>query len=78
LTEHPGADQTRRAADGRDRSHRRATRPTSVRNQLDLIAGMLGRHFLKVETMLREAAHELTAFDFRDLNPSCLEAPPAR
>jgi putative transposase len=35
---------------------------TSVRHQLDVIAGMLGRQFPKVETMLREAAHELTAF----------------
>ena len=35
---------------------------TSVRHQLNVIAGMLGRQFPKVETMLREAAHELTAF----------------
>src|SRR5450631_3095278 len=34
----------------------------SVRAQLDVIAGMLGRQFPKVETMLRDAADELTAF----------------
>jgi len=33
-----------------------------VRAQLDVIAGMLGRKFPKVETMLREAAEELLAF----------------
>lgn len=33
-----------------------------VRAQLDVIAGMLGRQFPKVETMLREAADELLAF----------------
>jgi putative transposase len=35
---------------------------THVRDQLDVIAGMLGRQFPKVETMLRQTAHELTAF----------------
>jgi putative transposase len=34
----------------------------SVRAQLDVIAGMLGRQFPKVEQMLREAADEITAF----------------
>ena len=34
----------------------------SVRAQLDIIAGMLGRQFPKVETMLRDAADDLTAF----------------
>jgi putative transposase len=34
----------------------------SVRNQLDVIAGMLGRQFPKVETMLRDARDDLTAF----------------
>jgi hypothetical protein len=34
----------------------------SVRRQLQVIAGMLGRQFPKVETMLREAADEITAF----------------
>jgi len=33
-----------------------------VREQLDTIAGMLGRQLPKVETMLREAADEITAF----------------
>jgi transposase-like protein len=33
-----------------------------VRDQLDVIAGMLGRQFPKVESMLREAAVDLTAF----------------
>ena len=33
-----------------------------VREQLDTIAGMLGRQFPKVETMLREAATDITAF----------------
>src|SRR3954463_899647 len=33
-----------------------------VRSQLDVIAGMLGRQFGKVETMLREAAGDITAF----------------
>jgi hypothetical protein len=33
-----------------------------VRSQLDVIAGMLGRQFPKVETLLRDAADELTAF----------------
>ncbi|ORA58558.1 IS256 family transposase, partial [Mycolicibacterium elephantis] len=33
-----------------------------VREQLDTIAGMLGRQFPKVETMLREAAEDITAF----------------
>jgi putative transposase len=33
-----------------------------VREQLDTIAGMLGCQLPKVETMLREAAHDITAF----------------
>ena len=33
-----------------------------VRDQLDVIAGMLGRQFPKVETMLRDAADDVTAF----------------
>jgi transposase-like protein len=33
-----------------------------VRDQLDVIATMLGRQFPKVETMLRDAADDLTAF----------------
>ena len=33
-----------------------------VREQLDTIAGMLGRQFPKVEAMLREAATDITAF----------------
>jgi transposase-like protein len=36
--------------------------PDHVRSQLDVIAGMLGRQFAKVETMLREAANDVTAF----------------
>jgi putative transposase len=36
--------------------------PEHVRSQLDVIAGMLGRQHGKVETMLREAAEEITAF----------------
>jgi putative transposase len=35
---------------------------THVREQLDTIAGMLGRQLPKVETMLREAVEEVTAF----------------
>jgi transposase-like protein len=35
---------------------------TSVRNQLDVIAGMLGRQFPRVEAMLRDAADDITAF----------------
>ena len=34
----------------------------SVRTQLDVIAGMLGRQFPKVETMLRDATDDITAF----------------
>lgn len=33
-----------------------------VREQLDTIAGMLGRQLPKVETMLRGAADDITAF----------------
>jgi transposase-like protein len=33
-----------------------------VHDQLDVIAGMLGRQFPKLETMLRDAAEELLAF----------------
>jgi transposase-like protein len=33
-----------------------------VRSQLEVIAGMLGRQFPKVEAMLREAADDITAF----------------
>ena len=33
-----------------------------VREQLDVIAGMLGRQFPKLERMLREAAEDLLAF----------------
>jgi putative transposase len=33
-----------------------------VRSQLDVIAGMLGRQFGKVEALLREAADDITAF----------------
>jgi putative transposase len=36
--------------------------PTHVRDQLDTIAAMLGRQFPKVETMLREAGTDVTAF----------------
>jgi putative transposase len=35
---------------------------THVRDQLDVIATMLGRQFPKVEAMLRDAADDLTAF----------------
>lgn len=35
---------------------------THVRDQLDVIAGMLGRQFPKLETMLRDAAPDLLAF----------------
>ena len=36
--------------------------PQHVREQLDTIAGMLGRQFPKVEQMLRDAADDVTAF----------------
>jgi putative transposase len=36
--------------------------PAHVRDQLDTIAGMLGRQFPKVEAMLRDAADDVTAF----------------
>jgi putative transposase len=36
--------------------------PTQVREQLNVIAGMLGRQFPKVETMLHDAADDITAF----------------
>ena len=35
---------------------------TRVHDQLDVIAGMLGRPFPKLETMLRDSAEELLAF----------------
>jgi hypothetical protein len=35
---------------------------TRVQEQLDVIAGMLGRQLPKVETMLRDAAEDLLAF----------------
>lgn len=34
-----------------------------VRSQLDVIAGMLGRRFPRVGTMLRDASDEVTAFE---------------
>ena len=36
--------------------------PPQVREQLSIIAGMLGRQFPKVEAMLHEAADDITAF----------------
>jgi putative transposase len=36
--------------------------PTAVREQLEVIAGMLGRQFPKVEAMLHDAADDITAF----------------
>jgi len=36
--------------------------PVHVRDQLEVIATMLGRQFPKVEAMLREAADDITAF----------------
>ena len=36
--------------------------PAQVRDQLGVIAGMLGRQFPKVESMLHEAADDITAF----------------
>ena len=36
--------------------------PDGVREQLGVIAGMLGRQFAKVESMLHEAADDITAF----------------
>jgi putative transposase len=36
--------------------------PIHVRDQLEVIAAMLGRQFPKVEAMLREAAGDITAF----------------
>jgi transposase-like protein len=36
--------------------------PDGVRDQLGIIAGMLGRQFPKVEAMLHDAADDITAF----------------
>ena len=36
--------------------------PAQVRDQLGVIAGMLGRQFPKVESMLLDAADDITAF----------------
>ena len=36
--------------------------PAAVREQLEVIAGMLGRQFPKVEAMLHDAADDITAF----------------
>jgi putative transposase len=36
--------------------------PVHVRDQLEVIAAMLGRQFPKVEAMLRDASDEITAF----------------
>ena len=36
--------------------------PAAVREQLNVIAGMLGRQFPKVEAMLHDAADDITAF----------------
>jgi transposase-like protein len=36
--------------------------PVHVRDQLEVIAAMLGRQFPKVEAMLRDAAEDITAF----------------
>ena len=36
--------------------------PAQVREQLEVIAGMLGRQFPKVEAMLHDAADDITAF----------------
>jgi putative transposase len=36
--------------------------PAQVREQLDVIAGMLGRQFPRVESMLHDAADDITAF----------------
>jgi putative transposase len=36
--------------------------PAHVRDQLEVIAAMLGRQFPKVEAMLRDAADDVTAF----------------
>jgi transposase-like protein len=36
--------------------------PAQVAEQLDVIAGMLGRQFPRVEAMLRDAADDITAF----------------
>ena len=54
----PGPEGIR--GDGRQRSA--PSSPTPVREQRDTIAGMLGRQLPKVETMLRGAADDITAF----------------
>jgi putative transposase len=36
--------------------------PAQVREQIGVIAGMLGRQFPRVEAMLHDAAHDITAF----------------
>ena len=54
----------RQLRDGRRRDPHdlRPTRRRQVRDQLGVIAGMLGRQFPKVETVLRDAAEDLLAF----------------
>ena len=42
--------------------HLRLTRRAHVREQLDTIAHMLGRQLPKVDTMLRDAGPDITAF----------------
>ena len=58
----PGPERQRRDGRRRGPHHLRPTRRGHVRAQLDVIAAMLGRQFPKVETMLREAADDITAF----------------
>jgi len=60
----PGAGPEGISRDGRRSDLTIFAQPDAehVRDQLDVIATMLGRQFPKVETMLREAADDITAF----------------
>jgi putative transposase len=49
---------------------------THVHEQLDVIAGMLGRQFPKLETMLRDAGEELLAFTSFPISHGRRSGPP--
>src|SRR5262249_32794279 len=47
---------------GRDPHRLRPAQPIHARDQLEVIAAMLGRQFPKAEAMLRDASEDITAF----------------